>query len=156
MKTITRLIAAHLLLLAFIQPGGLLAQGVSSSGTDFWMGFMPNAIPGGYIRMELFIASGTANKVKVDFAGNLRSYTVPTNSVIDVQIDQNAITKDAEVPTNNAIHVTSVNPITIYGYSVWGSAGFAGGSPDGFLALPLPAYGTKYYTVNYYDLSVWG
>src|SRR6266576_966779 len=45
-------------------------QGQSSTGTDFWMAFMPNYLaPADNIR--IFIASGTQNKVQVEVYGGV-------------------------------------------------------------------------------------
>jgi hypothetical protein len=135
--------------------GDAVAQGVSSSGTDYWIGFMPNGDPayGGYApQMRLFIASGTKNRVSVSIGSWTTSVNLTPNSINEVQLDGRAITPKSETVTSDAaVHVTSTNPITLYGYSVWTCSACIGGSPDGFLALPITSYGTKYYTVNFPD-----
>ena len=153
MKSLIRFSLLSLTLLVAANIEVVYSQGVSSSGTDFWLAFMPNGIPslGGFDRIELFIASGTSNKVQVTLAGTTKSITLQPNSISDMLLDDVATTRIAETPTNNAVHITSANPITVYGYSVWSFAGGLGGSPDGFLALPITSYGKKYYTVNFPD-----
>src|SRR5438874_10659029 len=91
------------------------AQGLSSSGTDYWLGFMPNGQPGGgaYQRLNLFIASGTANKVTITLQGSSRRVSMAAGDIYDMLLDQNAITTQTETPTDNAVHVTSQNPVTI-------------------------------------------
>ncbi len=138
--------------------GNLHAQ-VSSSGTDYWLGFMPNGDPGTTdVREELFIASATANTVTIDLLGiGTRIITIGAGQVADEDVS-GSITSIPETPTTNAIHITSTNPIAVYGYSDWtnNEPGSIGGSPDGYLGLPTTAYGTKYYTVNFPDNLVFG
>src|SRR5687768_11012863 len=49
-------------------PSVSTAQGVSSEGKEFWLGFMPNYIDPAD-KLALFIASGTRNRVKVEIYG---------------------------------------------------------------------------------------
>jgi len=154
MRTLIRflLFTAFLSVISLCAPQ-LYAQGVSSSGTEFWLGFMPNGTPGGgnFQQLNLFIASGTANKVTVTVQGSSRSINLAADDVYDMLIDQNAITSQSETPTDNAIHVVSRNPVTIYAYNIWTCPACSGGSPDGYLALPIEGLGTRYYTVNFPD-----
>ncbi len=132
--------------------------GVSSAGTDYWLGFMPNGSGSGNqsVFEEIYICSGTANKVTINIAGSSSKTIVMTaGQIYDYQLS-NYMTYIPEVATDNAIHITSTNPITVYGYSAWGDPQGIGDSPDGFLALPLQAYGTEYYTMNFPDNGVFG
>ncbi len=70
------------------------------------------------------------------------------NSVATVNLHGHGITNISEDPSNNSVHIQTRSPITVYGYfDKYGSG--LGGSPDGYLGLPVPALGTDYYTVNY-------
>ncbi|MDP4199990.1 MAG: choice-of-anchor D domain-containing protein [Bacteroidota bacterium] len=153
MKYLVRLFTAVVLLSTVTCQ--LSAQGISSSGTDYWVGFMPNGDPalGAYAaQMRLFIATGTKNKVSVSIGTSTTSYILAPNEIKDLPLDGRALTSKSETITpDGAVHVTSTNPITLYGYSVWTCTSCIGGSPDGFLGLPITSYGTQYYTVNYPD-----
>lgn len=129
--------------------------GVSSSGTDYWLQFMPNGSGSGNsgVFEDLFIASGTDNKVTFSGGVATRTITMTAGQVYDYSCE-NVMNSTDEAPQDDAIHITSTNPIVVYGYSDWG--GPIGGSPDGFLALPTTAYGTKYYTVNFPDNFTFG
>ena len=152
MKILVRFSSFFVLLLTF---GMARAQNTSSSGTDFWLGFMPNGVPGTTeVREELFIASSTTTTVTIDVGGTPNTFYLSAGQVADENVS-GIMTSVPETPTTNAIHITSSNPITVYGYSVW-TAGGLGGSPDGYLGLPTEAYGTKYYTVNFPDNNVFG
>ncbi len=145
---------ASLLLLPITR---LWAQGgVSSSGTDYWLQFMPNGAGAGTTQVyeNLFIASGTDNKVTISGPINY-TFTMSAGQVHDIPLTDVMNSVD-EVPQADAIHVTSTNPIVIYGYSAWGNSQGIGDSPDGFLALPTTAYGREYYTVNFPDNYVFG
>jgi hypothetical protein len=151
------LVASCILMLGnFIDLTPARSQGVSSAGTDFWVGFMPNFV-GGRNVTQLFIASGTSNLVKVTVNKSTTSYKIAANTAITVDLQGAGVTRSSETISDQSVHVTSTAPITMYGYDVWdGGAGFLGGSPDGFLALPTAGLGTKYYTVNYYDAKFAG
>ena len=131
----------------------LWAQGgVSSSGTDYWLQFMPNGPGAGNTSVyeDLFIASGTDNKVTFSGGVATRTITMTAGEVYDY-FCPNVMNSVDEVTQDDAIHITSENPVTIYGYSTWGNLAGQGDSPDGFLALPTPALGTEYYTINFPD-----
>ncbi|HET6401416.1 MAG TPA: choice-of-anchor D domain-containing protein [Candidatus Kapabacteria bacterium] len=154
------LVLIVLLLLApvWLAPSTFAQQGQTSSGTDFWLGFMPNGAGAGNtgVYEDLFIASGTDNKVTIDITGNgARTLTMTAGQVYDYALSD-YMTWKPDTATTNAIHVTSTNPITVYGYSAWANPEGIGDSPDGYLGLPLPAYGTEYYTMNFPDNSVFG
>src|SRR5579883_1135829 len=159
MKTLIRIFAVFLLLLT---PASLIhAQGgggINSSGTDYWLGFMPNGSPPGIssVHQQLFIATGVDNKVTVSI-GNAggKTLTLTAGEVYDYDVSGN-MTSTPEVAVTNAIHITSTNPVTVYGYSAWGNPQGIGDSPDGFLALPTTAMGRHYMTVNFPDNYVFG
>ena len=133
------------------------AQGNSSAGTDYWLGFMPNGSPGTTnVHEELFIASGVNNTVTITVPGiGQQTVSIAAGQVFDDDVS-GSMTSVPEIPLNNAIHITSTNPVTVYGYSDWDNGGGIGSSPDGYLGLPTTAYGTSYYTMNFPDNNVFG
>jgi hypothetical protein len=136
-----------------MKPQSVQAQGgVSSLGTDFWMGFMPDyTFPADYVRV--FICSGTANHVVIQLYGGgnggpIQSLTVdlPPNTARTITLDvAKAETRVTETPAYRAVHVTATNPLACYGFSNQYA------TSDGFLALPTPALGNEYYTANFND-----
>ncbi|MFI5202139.1 MAG: T9SS type A sorting domain-containing protein [Candidatus Kapaibacterium sp.] len=131
------------------------AQNNSSAGTDYWLGFMPNGSPGTTnVHEELFIASGVNNTVTITVPGiGQQTVTIAAGQVFDDDVS-GSMTAVPEIPINNAIHITSTNPVTVYGYSDWDNGGGIGSSPDGYLGLPTTAYGTSYYTMNFPDNTI--
>ena len=148
-------IAAFAVLL--VSAGTAVGQnGINSSGTDFWLGFMPNGAGMGNTSVyeELFITSPTDNRVTIAIPGvGMKTILLTAGQVSDYSLT-NFMTYVPEVATDNAIHISSMNPITVYGFSAWGDPQGIGDSPDGFLALPSDALGTEYYTVNFPDNGV--
>ncbi len=158
MKRLIRLrllsVLLPLAMLALWSPGQSRAQGhgVSSLGTDFWMGFMPDyTIPVQHV--YVFICSGTANTVIIDVLGggnggpiqSLRR-TLVAGEAQTIELDVAKVeTRRTETPDYRAVHVTSTNPLAVYGFSNLTA------TSDGYLALPTPALGKEYYTANYYD-----
>ena len=139
---------------------GVHAQGLSSSGTDFWVGFFPNEynVGGGFFGdtslTELFLASTAIDTALVTYDGITTAYPLTPNSVVTVGLQGRGITDSTETPSYNAVHVQSRAPIVLFGfYDRYTPNGGGGGSPDGFLGLPTVSLGTEYYTVNYSDAN---
>ncbi|HEX5317453.1 MAG TPA: IgGFc-binding protein, partial [Candidatus Kapabacteria bacterium] len=130
---------------------------VTSAGTDYWLGFMPNGDPGTTnVQEELFIASALDNSVTITIPGiGQQTISIAAGQVFDYNVS-GSMTAVPETPTDNAIHITSTNPVTVYGYSDWDNGGGVGSSPDGYLGLPTTAYGMKYYTMNFPDNNAFG
>ncbi len=138
--------------------GPLWGQGgVTSSGTEYWLGFMPNGAGAGNssVYEDLFIASGTDNTVTISGGVATKRIEMKAGQIYDYYCP-NFMNSTDEVPQTDAIHITSTSPITVYGYSSWGNVQGAGDSPDGYLGLPLEDFGTEYYTVNFPDNYVFG
>jgi len=133
------------------------AQNNSSAGTDYWLGFMPNGNPGTTnVHEELFIASGVNNSVTITVPGiGQQTVSIAAGQIFDDDVS-GSMSSVPEIPLNNAIHITSTNPVTVYGYSDWDNGGGIGSSPDGYLGLPTTAYGTSYFTMNFPDNNVFG
>lgn len=130
-----------------------VAQGVSSLGTDFWVGFMPNFnIPAAEV--ALHIASGTDNVVTIEFFSNspdgtpslFKKFTMKKDEAVSIPLPVgDAEVWEMEKAIYKAVHVTAKNPIVVYGTSNGGA------TADGYLALPTPGLGTEYYAACMYD-----
>jgi len=157
MKSLISASTTVFLVLAILA-GAAAAQGVTSSGTDYWLGFMPNGAGTGTTDVEenLFIASNSYNAVCITIPGR-ESDTIllSPGQIYDFPL-ANFMTSMPETPTDNAIHISSTSPITVYGYSTWTNPSGIGDSPDGYLGLPIEDYGTEYYTVNFPDNFTFG
>jgi len=135
------LMIALFLLFGFSQVNQSVAQ--SSLGTEFWVCFPSNYYGEG--SRQLYITSSYNAVVNVTIAnpafatvvnipaGTLSTVTVP----LSVDITTNGVIE------NKGIHITSDNPVTVYGMSEQ----FA--TSDAYLALPVDALGTVYYIMSY-------
>ncbi len=140
-----------IVLLALLCAARVSAQGVTSEGKEFWIGFMPNYITPAKT-LSLYVASGTSNKVLIEQFGDNGQIVQRTS--VDLRENEAktvllnvalAETRDRETPVHKAIRVTAKAPIALYAMSN-GDA-----TADGYLALPTTAYGKKYYAFSYYD-----
>jgi hypothetical protein len=139
---------------AFANPAH--GQGITSSGTDFWVGFFPNEHLGNgrplTMLTELFLASTAADTALVTYDGQTTAWPLAVNSVRTIDLQTRGITDVPETPIDRSVHIQTHAPISLYGfYDEYGSG--VGGSPDGFLGLPTNSLGTEYYTVNYTEYS---
>lgn len=126
---------------------------LNSEGTEFWLCFARNYMSerkdGGavsqIINLELFITSNLTSKVtvEIDGIGYKRQVKVEGGTVFNLQVDPSAQVTGEEVIQRLAVHVTSDNPISIYGLSRrWQTT-------DTYLGLPVSVLGTEYRAICY-------
>lgn len=138
-----------------ISTDAVRAQGVSSEGKEFWIGFMQNYdTPSQSI--AIFVATGTANRIKVETYGeggkivDTKQITLAPDQTH--RFDMNVLaseTRVQETPTYKAIRVTSTAPCVVYGYSDNSL------TTDGYLAIPISGLGQEYYCLSYHDDYYW-
>lgn len=135
-----------LLLFSAILLGAPTASAVtvpSSQGTDFWVTFESNIVPG---NLYLFISgdtatTGTVSDSAISFSqsfsvtpGVATTITVPTSAEVD--------SSDTTV-TGGAVHITAGAPVSAYGLNTYPA------TTDGFLGLPTSVLGTSYLVEDY-------
>jgi hypothetical protein len=131
--------------------GTASAQGLSSEGKEYWIGFMPNWIVPAQA-LSIYVGTGTPNKIKVETFGeggkivSSQSITLGADQTYKFKMSVGlSETRERELPVYHAIRVTSTAPCVVYGYSDNSL------TTDGYLALPLSGLGKEYYSFNYYD-----
>jgi hypothetical protein len=132
----------YLALLFLIIPQ--LAFSAGSTGTDFWVTFPDH--PPFPVNLKLFISSQTATSGTVSILSPSfsQSFTVTPGSVTSIDIPATAkLSGSSNLTVGAGVHVTSANPITLYGLSD------EMGSADGFLGLPVDALGSSYRIMSY-------
>jgi hypothetical protein len=147
-----RLLILAATLCSFLFVGSANAQTkVTSAGREFWFGFMPNYIDPAD-RLNLYIATESENRVTIELYGLNGAITwtkvinLAGGEAFTVQVPPNiAETRSLETPVYQAVRVTSTSFCTVVGYSDNAL------TTDAFLAIPLPALGTEYYCVSYFD-----
>jgi len=135
------LVIALFLLFGFSQVNQSIAQ--SSLGTEFWLCF-----PGNYDGQgsrQLYITSAVNSVVNINIVNpayaNVVNVAAGTLSTVTLPYGVDLFTSG--VAENKGIHITSDNPITVYGMS----ENFA--TTDAYLALPVDAIGTDYVVMSY-------
>ncbi|NQV02959.1 MAG: IgGFc-binding protein, partial [Bacteroidia bacterium] len=131
-----------LLLIACLLFGFLgVAQTVTNVGTDFWIAFPPNWNT--TVSHFIFISSNfsTSGTVSSAFPGVDQDFTVTPGIVTQLTIPGGiALQPGIE---NKGIHVTSLEPIALYGLSRITA------STDAYVALPVNALGLDYRIMSY-------
>jgi RHS repeat-associated protein len=121
----------------------------TNAGTDFWLMFTQNFSDINQATQRLFITSPVATSGTVTIPGlNFsQNFTVAANSVTTVNLGLVSAAISDQVESNRGIHVTSQQPVTVYGLN---QRTF---TSDAFLALPVPALGTDHFVASWGNLS---
>jgi RHS repeat-associated protein len=133
----------------------------TNKGTDFWLVFptdynYPLPIPNLYISSDV----STSGVVSVPGLNFSQSFTIAAGATTTVSLPANVLLLNLDpfntglygddLVQNKGIHVTSQNPVSVYGINL------APYSTDGYLALPLPMLGTDYVTLGYKNVFIDG
>ncbi|TAL67607.1 MAG: T9SS type A sorting domain-containing protein [Bacteroidetes bacterium] len=134
--------------------------GSSHFGTDFWMTFNPNWETAGIENtIRIFVTSFVETSVKIEIPGKgyqAQMNTIPFNPIqfdIPIAIGQpfmSGVTSpspEEQVYNGAGIHVTSKDPIVVYGLA----RGF--GSSDAYMALPTMTWGREYIIASWIDVA---
>jgi hypothetical protein len=119
-------------------------------GTEFWLCFQKNYKETGNsssdkLLLELFISGDWDAKVHIDIdsIGFHLDTLLPAETVINVKIPSGAQIISSERPERLAIHITSDNPISVYGLN----RRFQ--TTDTYLGLPVNVLGKEYRAMCY-------
>ncbi len=126
-------------------PGGA----PSNAGTNFWLMFPQNYSDGyGTALQRLFITSpvDTNGTVTIPGLNFTQNFTVQANTVVTVPLGF-AQVYESDVVQNKGIHVTSAQPVIVYGLN---QRYF---TSDAFLGLPANAIGKDYYVLTYSNMG---
>lgn len=126
-----------------------------SNGKDFWVCFPQNAQGESNNRglsFRLYITGDKATRGTVDIPGLgiKKNFICNASEVIFVEIDSTAQVFGSDAIHKLGIHVTSDNPIAVYGLSNRKA------STDTYLAYPISVLGTTYRVCGYYPLPQTG
>jgi hypothetical protein len=126
-----------------------------SEGKEFWLCFMRNyrevadATANDQLTLQLFFTANITAKVRVEIEGISYQRTVIVNggTVASIIVDEHAQLNAVATPQRLAVHITSDEPITVYGLNRRYQ------TTDTYLALPVTVLGKEYRAVCYNDLS---
>ena len=140
--------------------------GKSHLGTDFWasfgfnynngsfgLGAMPLSDPGRKLQVIIGAPTGASGLVEIAGAGFSQPFTVSAGEAITIDLPTNIMGPQfgnggTSAPRNDAVHVTTDNPVTLAGLN-WAFA-----TSDAFLVLPVTALGTDYVVTGYENI-IW-
>lgn len=118
--------------------------GQTNEGTEFWMAFMQHRNIGDN-NMVVMISSKTTTSgtVSIPLRGFNRSFTVEANNVTLVNMPAFAETIGSEQIDNNAIQVTSVDPISVYIHQ------YQSFRAEASIVLPTSSISNDYFVMTY-------
>jgi hypothetical protein len=130
----------------------------SSQGREFWIAIPPNEDdrqPIGNtqeIAIEIYVTSSKNCWATVEVPGmgliktkKVEAFKITTFSTITNDLMWDLEVRESERPVGKAIHVYATEPISVY---VLNHRRY---TADGYLAIPISSWGTKYYHLSYYD-----
>jgi hypothetical protein len=130
---------------------GQLQCVLSNQSTDFWLMFI-GAVAGNTDpsrQLSLYISSTvtTSGTLSVPGQGLNFPFTVTPGQITTVVLPQSVQVTTSDTVESKGIHVTSQNPIAVYGLN------FVPAASDGFMALPTTTLGTSYINLGYNNTS---
>jgi hypothetical protein len=122
----------------------------NSEGRDFWVCFEKNykdqqANPSNELHLELFITGDENANVQITIDGirYKQKFYIPARTVQNIKLPADAQVKSEEIKERLAVHITTDNPISVYGLN----RRFQ--TTDTYLALPTEVLGTEYRVMCY-------
>ncbi len=130
-------------------------------GTEYWIAIPPNEInPFPVDELEIYVASAYETEIEVyDAAGSktykrkLMPYEIRTLSDKRGETNWTWEVRDAEKVVKQGIRIIAARPISVYVLNSKTT------TSDGYMAIPVSAWGTEYVATTYYDFrefKQWG
>ena len=121
-----------------------------SKGTDFWLTFPGNFVPGATLTLFITGEVATTGTVSIASPAFTTTFSVTPGAVTSIVIPAEAELFVSDVVADNGIHVTSVQEVTVYGLN---RLQF---TTDAYLALPTDVLGTQYINLGYSNSAILG
>lgn len=120
----------------------------SNAGTDFWLSFMEHVDSGNNTMIVMITATNNTSGVISIPGGNFsQNFSVNANDVVLIRMPRNAETIGSERIGNNAIHINSQGPVSVYMHQ------YHGFRSEATLALPVSSLSTEYYVMSYTGIN---
>jgi len=123
---------------------------ITSMGTDFYLTLPdhlcvsnPSSCNNSPVANSLIVAAASATTGEVTFNGATTSFSVAAGAETVITLDPAVVLTANETIETKGIHVTALSPVSVHVVSENAT------SADGYLALPTPGLGTKYYVMSY-------
>jgi hypothetical protein len=131
-------------------PAPVPASVITSMGTDFYLTLPdhlcvsnPSSCNNSSVTNNLIVAAATATTGEVTFNGVISPFSVAAGAETVITLDPAVVLTTNETVEAKGIHVTALSPVSVHVVSENAT------SADGYLALPTPGLGTKYYVMSY-------
>jgi len=136
------------LIAATFAAGSPALADLDNKGTEFLMGFLPNAIQGS---IEIHLTADIATDVLVEYPANSPTFTqtvaVTPGNITTVALPAASQSWTPETPANNLVRATANSEFVAYMVNRYPQ------SSDAALALPVDVLNTEYIVVDYYALG---
>ncbi len=130
---------------------------ITSMGTDFYLTFPdhlcisdPASCNNSPVTNKLIVAAATATTGEVTFNGVITPFSVAAGAETGITLDPAVVLTANETVESKGIHVTAQSPVSVHVVSENAT------SADGYLALPTPGLGTRYYVMSYSSVRYGG
>lgn len=126
------------------------ASAITSTGTDFYLTLPdhlcvsdPASCNNMPVANKLIVAAAAATTGEATFNGVITPFSVVGGAEVVITLDPAVVITTNETVEAKGIHVTAQSPVSVHVVSENAT------SADGYLALPTPGLGTKYYVMSY-------
>jgi hypothetical protein len=123
---------------------------ITSMGTDFYLTLPdhlcssnPAACTNALVTNTLIVAGPAATTGEVTFNSVVTPFSIVAGGQAVITLDSAVVLTANETVEAKGIHVTAMSPVSVHVVSA------NVGSADGYLALPTPGLGTRYYVMSY-------
>lgn len=124
----------------------MVAQtGLTTSGTDFWFGFMNNYLPGSDAEFTVFISSeqSASGIIEIPLLGWSQAFNTVVGQTTAIEIPAIANNNVSGMVENRGVHLTSSSPINVYAMN------HVNNSADATRILPKPFLDISYFVHGY-------
>lgn len=125
-----------------VDVGDIVVRPVQNRGREFILAFEQNVSTP---TLSIFLSGDEPSQGILEIPGLVfsQNFTVTPGTVTTIAVPNTAMVTSADGVTNQGIHISSDRPISVYGLNR------AQATTDGFAALPVETFGTRYRAMSY-------
>lgn len=135
----------QLCLLLILNTSMVAQTGLTTSGTDFWFGFMNNYIAGSEAEFTVFISSeqSASGIVEIPLLGWSQAFNTVVGQTTAIEIPAIANNNISGLVENRGVHLTSSSPVNVFAMN------HVNNSADATRILPKPFLDNSYFVHGY-------
>lgn len=120
----------------------------TNEGVEFWMSFMQHQdIQNNSMVVLITSKTNTSGTISIPLRGFTSTFTVAANNVTQIRMPVYAETIGSEQIDNNAIQVTSVDPVSVYIHQ------YQDNHAEASIVLPVSSISNAYYVMSYEGIN---